>query len=212
MPDAAQATQVTEDEVLDHITLQVSHDQSECQEHQRTKVTIVVILADRDCASELDTIAMDVEDGQASPLVRIPARRSPTHREVHDDSEQPDRAEAEKEHLRRVLIAVGQVHNDLFRHAAERVEDKLTAKGALHIVVCEVVAKDFERVIEEVPLLGAVDHARQLLVGAAEPHHETRVQEEQQVVEADDRIKALLWRRVGLGLLCSSFCGNFLLT
>lgn len=128
VPDATPAIQVTKDDVLNNITLQVPNNQHERQEQHPAQVTIMFQLADRDSASELYAIAVHIEDHDASPGVWIPTGLLCANCHLHNNRKCPDGANTEQKNLRSVNFAIDEVHDEFFGHAADRVEDEVACE------------------------------------------------------------------------------------
>ena len=90
MPNASPAANVSKDEILNQIALEVPHDQSKRQEEHPAQVTVVSLFADRDRPSELNPITGHKEDHAACPLVWVSLRFPPTEEKLDYDSQDPD--------------------------------------------------------------------------------------------------------------------------
>lgn len=153
--------------------MEITNNKHERQENELAQVAIMLLLADRDSTSELNAIAVHIEDDSGGPDVGISTRFPPAQSHLHNDREHPDGDHTERKNLRWINTPVHSEHYELFRHAADSVEQHVARKGPLDAVVVEVIDEDLNEVVKEMPLLRAVNHGHQLLVGAADPHHTT---------------------------------------
>ena len=208
VPNTSPAADVSKDEILNQIALEVPHDQSKSQKEHPAQVTIVSHLADRDRPSKLNPITGHKEDHAACPLVWVSLRFSPTNQKLYYDSQDPDRDESECNELIGWNLPVNSIHYELFWHASQSVENQVPRQASFNIREVEVIHEYFHDMVDKVPLFGAVNETHELLVGAADPHDTNCEQKKQHVVQAhnwvllptfSNELRLLFVRLVGLG-------------
>lgn len=123
LPWTSPSVQVAKDEVLDHVTLQDRDRVGKCEKKHPTQVTLVGKLADGQRLGQADAIRAKVEHLEADPTVWMAPRSSPIATILHHDGDEPDRGKSEEKNWSRLNCAIERIEDELFWHAAERVEN-----------------------------------------------------------------------------------------
>ena len=90
VPEAAQATHITIDKVLDQIAIQVAHNEGKAQKEHTRVVAIELLFNYGDLPAECDPVAANVEKKSRSPSVRIASGSSRIQTELNRRCEYPD--------------------------------------------------------------------------------------------------------------------------
>ena len=90
VPEAAQATHITIDQIFNQIAVQVAHNEGKAQKEHASVVAMELILNHGDLPAECDPVAANVEEKSRGPCVRIASGSSPIQTELDRRCEYPD--------------------------------------------------------------------------------------------------------------------------